>query len=238
MFKRKKFLEELSVDGWSVKTDTGFKKISQSNKTVKYRIWLLTTVNHYLECADKHIVFKEDYSEVYVKDLKVGDVIITEYGPERVNYVDETNKKEVMYDLSVESEDKRYYTNGILSHNTTIGAFYLLYEACFPEAPGDILLVAHKQAHSQEVLKRMKDMYYSMPMWMKPGIEKNNETSVVFDNGMRVIAEATTANAARGKSLRFVYCVDGKTKVYVRNKITGEEREIDIQDLYLDDEYQ
>ena len=41
-----------------------------------------------------------------------------------------------------------------------------------------------------EVLKRLKDMYYSMPMWMKPGMIKNNETSIEFDNGMRVIAEA------------------------------------------------
>lgn len=120
---------------------------------------------------------------------------------------------------------------------TTLAAFYLLYEACFPHAKGDILIVAHKQGHAMEVLKRLKDMYYSMPMWMKPGMVKNNETSVEFDNGMRVIAEATTANAARGKSLKLVYCVDGKTKVTIRNKNTGEVREIDIEDLYFGDEY-
>lgn len=120
---------------------------------------------------------------------------------------------------------------------TTIAAFYLLYEASFPPAKGDILIVAHKQGHAMEVLKRLKDMYYSMPMWMKPGMVKNNETSVEFDNGMRVIAEATTANAARGKSLKFVYCVDGETKIQIRNKKTGEEREIDISDLYFEDEY-
>lgn len=120
---------------------------------------------------------------------------------------------------------------------TTLGAFYLLYEATFPTVKGDILIVAHKQGHAMEVLKRMKDMYYSCPMWLKPGMEKNNETSVTFDNGMRVIAEATTANAARGKSLRFVYCVDGKTKITIRNKESGEIREVDIEDLYFNEEY-
>lgn len=80
-------------------------------------------------------------------------------------------------------------------------------------------------------------MYYSMPMWMKPGMVKNNETSIEFDNGMRVIAEATTANAARGKSLKFVYCVDGKTKIQIRNKETLEERTVDIEDLYFQEEY-
>jgi len=120
---------------------------------------------------------------------------------------------------------------------TTLAAVYLLYEATFPKSKGDILIVAHKQGHSMEVLKRLRDMYFSMPMWMKAGMVKNNETSITFDNGMRVIAEATTANAARGKSLKIVYCVDGETKITVRNKITKEIREIDIQDLYLNDEY-
>lgn len=107
----------------------------------------------------------------------------------------------------------------------------------FPKAKGDILIVAHKQAHAMEVLKRVKDMYYSAPNWLKAGCVKNNETSILFDNGMRIIAEATTANAARGKSLKFVYCVDGESKIVIRNKETGEIREIDIEELYFNDEY-
>ena len=202
----KKFIEQLPVSDWLVMTDTGYEKLNGSNKTVNYTVWEIETETHTLRCADNHIVFDTGYNEVFVKDLKIGYVIMTEKGAEKVISVKETNAKEPMYDLSVDSTNHRYYTNGILSHNTTIGAFYLLYEACFPESKGDILIVAHKQGHAMEVLKRLKDMYYSMPMWMKPGVIKNNETSVEFDNGMRVIAEATTANAARGKSLKFVYC--------------------------------
>ena len=104
-------------------------------------------------------------------------------------------------------------------------------------AKGDCLIVAHKQSHAQEVLRRLKNMYYSAPMWLKPGVEKNNDLSLTLDNGMRVIAEATTANAARGKSLKFVYCVSGDTKISVRNKQTGEIRESGIEGLYLKDEY-
>ena len=237
MSDKKKFIEQLEIDGWSVKTDTGYEKIKSSNKTINYQVWQIETETHKLECADNHIVFDSGYNEVFVKDLKIGYVIMTESGPEKVISIKETNKRVPMFDLSVESENHRYYTNGILSHNTTIGAYYLLYEACFPASKGDILIVAHKQAHSMEVLKRLKDMYYSMPLWLKPGMVKNNETSIEFDNGMRIIAEATTSNAARGKSLKFVYCCDGKTKIHIRNKNTGEVREIDIQDLYLNDEY-
>ena len=237
MSDKKKFIEQLEIDGWSVKTDTGFEKITSSNKTIDYQVWQVETETHQLECADNHIVFDSGYNEVFVKDLKIGYVIMTESGPEKVISIKETTEKVSMFDLSVESQNHRYYTNGILSHNTTIGAFYLLYEACFPASKGDILIVAHKQAHSMEVLKRLKDMYYSMPLWMKPGMVKNNETSIEFDNGMRIIAEATTSNAARGKSLKFVYCVSGDTKIQIRNKNTGEVREIDIQDLYFNNEY-
>ncbi len=64
---------------------------------------------------------------------------------------------------------------------------YLLYEACFPVAKGDILIVAHKMSHAQEVMRRLKNMYYSIPfLWMKPGMAKNNETRIEFDNGMNV----------------------------------------------------
>lgn len=237
MINTKKFIEQLKVDGWSVKTDTGFEKVSHSNKTIKYKVWELETEHHKLTCADNHVVFDTGYNEKFVRDVKPGHVIITDTGWEKVIGCKETEREEHMYDLTVDSENHRYYTNGVLSHNTTLGAFYLLYEATFPTVKGDILIVAHKQGHAMEVLKRMKDMYYSCPMWLKPGMEKNNETSVTFDNGMRVIAEATTANAARGKSLRFVYCVDGKTKITIRNKESGEIREVDIEDLYFNEEY-
>lgn len=233
----KKFIETIDLTSWSVKTDSGFEKISATNKTIEYRVFKIETTNFTLECADNHIVFDSEMNEIFAKDLQVGILLMTENGPELVLSVVDTGRMETMYDLSVDSDNHRYYTSGVLSHNTTLGAFYLLYEACFPKSKGDILIVAHKQGHSMEVLKRIKDMYYSMPLWMKPGLSKNNETSIEFDNGMRVIAEATTANAARGKSLKIVYCVDGETKIKIRNKESGEEREIDIQDLYLNDEY-
>jgi len=181
-----KFIEEIPVEGYSVKTDKGFVPILASNKTKEFDVYYLRTENHELRCADEHLVYFSDTQSVYVKDLKVHDKILTDSGLEEILEIHQEDKKEHMFDLSINSEDHRYYTNGILSHNTTMGAFYLLYEACFPKSKGDILIVAHKQGHAVEVLKRMKDMYYSMPLWMKPGMIKNNETSVEFDNGMRV----------------------------------------------------
>jgi len=120
---------------------------------------------------------------------------------------------------------------------TTTAAFYILYESCFPRVKGDYLIVAHRLDHAQEVLRRIKEMYYSLPKWLKPGVEVFNKTSITFDNGVRVIAEPTTENAGRGKSLKIVYCVTGDTKIKIRNKKTGEIKEVSIQELYENPEY-
>jgi hypothetical protein len=92
----------------------------EDNKTIKYNIWELYTKNYKLKCADKHIIFDKNLNEIYVENIKVGDDIITESGIEKVTFINETDTDEHMYDLELNIDsDKRYYTGGILSHNTT-----------------------------------------------------------------------------------------------------------------------
>jgi RecA/RadA recombinase len=117
----KKFIESLASNGLSILTDTGFEPIEASHKTIPYKIWILVTDSFQLECADNHIVFLQDgYKETFVKDLKAGDLIHTENGVEKVIGVTETSDEVNMYDLQVGCYTHRYYTNGILSHNTTV----------------------------------------------------------------------------------------------------------------------
>lgn len=116
----KKFIESLTASGISILTDTGFKQLEASHKTIHYSIWKLETSSFDLECADNHIVFLEDYSESFVKNLKIGDKIWTEKGLELVTKLESNDDETEMYDLQIDSTDHRYYTNGILSHNTTV----------------------------------------------------------------------------------------------------------------------
>lgn len=118
----RKFTEVLNVSDWEVLTDTGYQPIQHSNVTVPYKVWKLETTDFKLECADDHIVFDNDYNEVFVKDLKKGTLIQTENGPQPIISVEELAASEPMYDLTLpEGTDHRYYTGGILSHNTTVG---------------------------------------------------------------------------------------------------------------------
>jgi hypothetical protein len=92
----RKFIDTLNVDGWEVETDSGWSDIKKIGKTIEYEKWILKTKRHYLECADTHIVFNEDLEEVFVKDLKPNNVILTKDGPDVVVSIENTKLKENM----------------------------------------------------------------------------------------------------------------------------------------------
>ena len=118
----RKFVKSLPLKNLEIETDSGWQKISSIHKTIPYQIWhIITESDLILKCADDHIVFDHNMNEIFVKDIIPNKTLIkTKNGFELVTYVNNTSKKENMYDISVDSHNHRYYTNGILSHNTTI----------------------------------------------------------------------------------------------------------------------
>ena len=120
----RKFIDTIDTDEWQVDTDSGWSDISAIGKTIEYDEWVLKTQTCDLVCADTHIVFDENMNEVFVKDLEIGDRIQTKNGLEVVCKCYKSEKKSNMYDMDLSDESNhRYYTNGILSHNT----FYIRY---------------------------------------------------------------------------------------------------------------
>lgn len=120
-----KFIETSILEIYEVLTDSGWENINAIHKTIKYDEWILKTeMGLELTCADTHIVFDEFGEEVFVKDLFKGLIIKTKTGLQQVWSVKKTDKKSNMYDLDLnDNSNHRYYTNGILSHNT----FFLRY---------------------------------------------------------------------------------------------------------------
>lgn len=115
---KRKFTETIDLSEWEIETDTGWEDIKSIGKTIPYEKWIIRTETYELECADTHIVFDEFFNEIFVKDLMIGSRIMTEYGPQTVKFILNTNKYEEMYDLQLNEGNRRFYTNGILSHNS------------------------------------------------------------------------------------------------------------------------
>lgn len=115
----KKFIRSKRVTEYEVLTDSGWEDIEAIHKTIKYEKYHLKTDLYDLVCADTHIVFIDE-QEVFVKDLKSGNLIDGLICSSKVISIEKTSEYENMYDLELsEDSNKRYYTNGILSHNTT-----------------------------------------------------------------------------------------------------------------------
>lgn len=149
----KKITKTTKISDYEVLTDDGFVGVEALHETIPYEVYhLILKDGKKIKCADNHIVFKYDLfaqelEEVFVKDLKIGDKIcVGEYGfegdtfkynvPAQMSVVSEISNlgyEEVMYDLElVEGSNRRYYTNGILSHNTLLAK--LLAEQVFGDA--------------------------------------------------------------------------------------------------------
>lgn len=209
----RKFVESYNIEDYDILTDDGFKPCKAIHKTVPYTIWCVKTQNFILQCADNHIVFDENYNQIFVKKLKLGDKIITEAGPEIVTDVFKLDESDNMYDVELSNNtNHRYYTNGILSHNTTTYTIFCLwYATLFSDKK--IMICANKQQTALEIMDRIRKAYENLPFWLKPGILTYNKGEIEFANGSTIRATSTSSSSARGSSCN---CVVGSTKITIR----------------------
>lgn len=202
----RKFVESYNIDDYLIFTDTGWEKLTNLHKTIPYEIWKIQTESGLsLECADTHIVFDEDMNQIFVNDIEIGTYIQTDFGISRITQIENSKIKEYMFDVTVDSNNHRFYTNGILSHNSTSAAGYLLWYAMFvPDST--ILIAAHKYTGSQEIMQRIRYAYELCPDFIRAGATSYNKGNLDFDNGSRIISTTTTENTGRGLSISLLYC--------------------------------
>lgn len=200
----KKILNSINVLDLKVKTDTGYEQISHLHLTQPYKHYILKTKDYNLSCADNHIVFDKDYNEVFVKDLKVGDLIQTESGLQEVISLCRDNFKSSMFDATVNHKNHRLYTNGILSHNTISASIFMLHTILFNNDK-NIMIVANKGDTAVEIVDKIKSIYTLLPFFLKPGIKTWNQKSLTFENGCRIKTSARTKTPAIGFTIDVLY---------------------------------
>jgi len=87
---------------------------------------------------------------------------------------------------------------------TTTAAGYLLWYAMFvPDST--ILIAAHKYSGVQEIMQRIRYAYELCPDYIRAGATSYNKGSIEFDNGSRIVAQATTENTGRGMAITLLY---------------------------------
>lgn len=219
----RKFIEVKNISDWEVETETGFVDILSSNKTIEYEVFQITLENGLMiKCADTHILIDEYYNEVFAID-SLGIVIRTILGESKVCEIIQLDYLENMFDLSIDSNDHTFYTNGILSHNTQVVAAYILYYSLF-NGNKTVAILANKATASREILSRYQLMYEYLPKFLQQGVKTWNKGDIELENGSKVFTSATSASGIRGKS-----CVSGDTKICIERD--GKIYHVEIQSL-------
>ncbi len=80
---------------------------------------------------------------------------------------------------------------------TTTSAIFMLWYVLF-NVDKNALVLGNKLKTAVEILDKLKSIFNELPFFLKPGIRKWNLTELAFDNGCRIMAEATTINSGIG----------------------------------------
>lgn len=87
---------------------------------------------------------------------------------------------------------------------TVTAAMYLLWYGTFHQ--DKLILIASKnQNHAMEIAGRVRFAYENLPSWIKCGLKYYNRHMIEFDNGSRIVCEATTENTGRGLAIAKLY---------------------------------
>jgi hypothetical protein len=97
---------------------------------------------------------------------------------------------------------------------------YLLWHAMFNKDQ-TVLILSNKNDNAMELIHRIRFIYERMPNWLKPGLTADgwNKHSVAFDNGSRIISQATSENSGRGLAISLLFLDEF---AFVRDSIAEE----------------
>jgi hypothetical protein len=203
----RKFVNTIELDDeWEIDSDDGWIPVTHIQKTIKYQEWVIKTAEGLeLICADTHILFDENLQEVFAKDLTpFKSFIMTKTGKQLVTEVIETDKYSNMFDMTVDSDNHRYYTNDILSHNTTTSVAYLLWTILFRDDQ-NVAVLANRGQTARDILGKLQLAYENLPIWMQQGVITWNKSYIELENGSKISASSTSSSAARSGSYNIVF---------------------------------
>ena len=117
---------------------------------------------------------------------------------------------------------------------STLTAAYTLHMMIF--RPGSkILIISVKQEIAKNLVDKVRFAYDNLPSWLRNPYIENNKLSLKLNNSSIVKATTSSAQAGRSEALSLLVmdeCQKYSTKITIRNKNTGEIKDISIGDLF------
>lgn len=110
--------------------------------------------------------------------------------------------------ISVEAESEMFLCGKtcIPTKNSSLMTIYCLWYALFNNDKL-ICYAANKESTAKELFGRIKLAYEQLPNWLKSALVTNNEKTIQFSNGSKIVTAATSETTFRGFSIH-VLCLD------------------------------
>lgn len=176
-------------------------------------------VNEIMKCSESFYYFIYNYCKI-MKKKGIGTPDIREF------------QQRFMNDLL--TENRIVATIGRQMSKTTTASLYILWKAIFSQNE-NYGIAANNSKLAREILHKIKQIFLSLPIWLQQGIRVWNKSSVEFENGVRILTDATSGDSFRGFSIKILFvdeCVSYKEIITVRDDETGEIFELPIGDFY------
>lgn len=191
----------------------GINNLRDSNESIEMEPWQLQEI---AKCAKDPIYFIENY--VYINTKDSGMQLFKMY-----QFQKDTILRYTKHRFNIQKWSRQ-------SGKSTTARGYILWYSMF-NADKVVAILANKLNLAQEQLQQLRDSYISLPMWMQPGVKQWNKRGVQFSHGTRIVCAATSPDGIRGMSIN---CVANDSIVTVRDKETGEIKQITIEQLELE----
>lgn len=223
MLLESEIAEEYEVHGIEVATPNGYVPVRKVYKTKPMRVWTLTVGRFTVECSHHHLVytllpggFRPACS------LRPDDLVMTEDGAETVTVSADSGRVAELYDITVDRPDGMFFSNGILSHNSTTFCARQLMLACLIQGYKSLYITPYF-----EQLSTYGERLYEMEAQVRYDQGKQNKYLKRYPNGSKLWLSyaCETADQVRGKTVG--ECVTGDTLVYAIEGDTTVEKRID-----------
>ncbi len=188
---------------WEIETDEGWKDFQGVALTEKSSTIILTfSDGTILECSDDHLLFDDDFNTIEASKLRLGESVISRGKNITLINTKQNPKTQNLFDIYM-SDNERYYSNGILSHNcgkSTAFEIFVCHYVIFHEQKS-VAILANKAMSATNILRKVKVAYELLPKWLQSGVKMWNNSQIELENGCNVLAAATSSSAVRSFSI-------------------------------------
>lgn len=161
--------------------------LPRANLPREYTEW---EIQEYKKCAEDPVYFARTYFKIVHLDKGLIPLDLYDFQEEMIIKCRENRNI-----VSVQSRQ---------SGKSTTATVVLLHEVIFNKNK-TVAILANKAPTAREILKRIKTAFEHLPKFLKPGVIEWNKSSVTFDNGCIIMAEASSSDNIRGRSINILF---------------------------------